>query len=85
MATRGSEMVGAIGDPKSFFNWFSTSIKTSVSDRKLWTAAKYAMRFCGNFCEAMTSSTLKEAHDMSWPNISRYVSFSNAIDLRSKS
>jgi hypothetical protein len=57
------------------------SIKTSVSGLKLWTAPKYPTRFWGYFAEDMTSRTLNEAHDISWPNISRYISFSRAVAL----
>lgn len=56
---------------RTFLIRLVASIKTSVSGRKLWTAARYPMRFCWYLDEDMTSRTLKEAQDMSWPIISR--------------
>ena len=65
----------------TFFNRLVASIKTSVSGLKLWTAPKYPTRFWRYLEEDMTSRTLKEAHDISWPNISRYISFRRAVAL----
>lgn len=56
---------------QTFLIKFVASIRTSVSGRKLWTAARYPIRFCWYLAEDMTSRTLKDAHDMSWPIISR--------------
>jgi hypothetical protein len=67
----------------TFFNRFVANISTSVSGRKLWTAPKYPTRFWRYLAEDMTSSTLKEAQDMSWPNISRYINFMRAVALTS--
>lgn len=56
---------------RTFLIKLVANIRTSVSGRKLWTAARYPMRFCWYLAEDMTSRTLKEAQDMSWPIISR--------------
>lgn len=67
----------------TFFNKFVANINTSVSGLKLCTAPKYPTRFWRYFAEDMTSRTWKEAQDMSWPNISRYMSFRRAVAFRS--
>lgn len=71
MAPSGSAMYCGLELMMSFLSWFSASTRTSVSRRKLCTAAKYPVRFCLNLELDMTSRTLKLAQDMSWPNISR--------------
>lgn len=65
----------------AFLIKFVVNINTSVSARKLCTAAKYPTRFCRNLGELITSSAWKLAHDMSCPNMSRYINFSTAVAL----
>jgi hypothetical protein len=71
-------------DPKlAFLIKFVVNMSTSVSALKLCTAAKYPTLFCLNFGELMTSNAWKLAHDISCPNMSRYISFSTAVALMS--
>src|SRR5690349_16635746 len=81
----GSDKTGIEGEVRSFFNKFSANIKTSVSGRKLWTAARYPTRFCIGLGDDITSKTLNAAHVISYPNISRYINLSRAVALMSRS
>lgn len=66
-------------DKLTFLSRLVASIRTSVSERKDCTAPRYPTRFCEYFCDDMTSRIWNDAHDISYPNISRYMSFRRAV------
>lgn len=57
---------------RTFLIKLVVSMSTSVSWLNDWIAPRYPMPLYKNFGEDMTSTTWKDAHDMSYPSICSY-------------